>query len=189
MSLPHILLGMLDRPRTGYDLKTEFEEGSGYFWSAELSQIYPALKTMLKSGWVTDSIVPSKRGPERRLYRRTPTGRAELFRWLSNGPVIGPERIAYVGQLLYLGQMKDLRRTREFLTALRDEMAARVRFFRSVLEEVQRETEGQDEENVQLLHDRFALRLGMEVAVARVRVCDQSLKSIEVRLDEEDTDV
>ncbi|MYK68861.1 MAG: PadR family transcriptional regulator, partial [Gammaproteobacteria bacterium] len=44
MSLDHILLGLLRDPATGYDLKSAFSERIRHFWSAELSQIYPALK-------------------------------------------------------------------------------------------------------------------------------------------------
>ena len=53
MSLNHILLGMLKEPGSGYDLGKRFSEGPIHFWSAELSQIYPALRRMTERGWLS----------------------------------------------------------------------------------------------------------------------------------------
>jgi hypothetical protein len=39
-------------PGTGYDLNTEFEGGAKYFWSVEDGEIYRALQTMQKEGWL-----------------------------------------------------------------------------------------------------------------------------------------
>ena len=50
MSLQHILLGLLREPASGYDLKAYFDSSVRYFWAAELSQIYPTLQRMEKSG-------------------------------------------------------------------------------------------------------------------------------------------
>ena len=50
MSLDHILLGLLREPATGYDLGNAFSENVRHFWSAELSQIYPALKRLEQRG-------------------------------------------------------------------------------------------------------------------------------------------
>ncbi|HKW51009.1 MAG TPA: PadR family transcriptional regulator, partial [Candidatus Eisenbacteria bacterium] len=68
MSLEFILLGLLRRPASGYDLKKFFDEGIGYFWAAELSQIYPTLKRLEKRGWVRGRAAASKRGSGRRVY-------------------------------------------------------------------------------------------------------------------------
>lgn len=46
MNLPHILLGMLPEPRSGYDLKQEFSHSLQHFWHARRSQIYPTPKRL-----------------------------------------------------------------------------------------------------------------------------------------------
>ena len=66
LSLPHILLGLLREPASGYDLKAEFEKMIRHYWSAELSQIYPTLKRMEGQGWLASATEPSDRGPDRR---------------------------------------------------------------------------------------------------------------------------
>ena len=81
MSLRFALLGLLaDRPSSGYDLTQRFAEGIGMFaWAAWHSQIYPELKKLDSDGLVD---VGSTGARGRKVYELTPTGRAELRRWL-----------------------------------------------------------------------------------------------------------
>ena len=125
MSLEHILLGMLQQPASGYDLRSEFESGARFFWSAELSQIYPTLKRMEKRGWLESRLEPSPKGPDRRVYQRTLVGRDVLRDWLLSGPATGSERFAFIGQLVFMGELDDLEATLEFLMELREELSAR----------------------------------------------------------------
>ena len=78
MSLRNILLGLLEKPASGYDLKGEFGASLGHFWAAELAQIYPTLKAMEAEGLVRSRAVPSTRGPARKEYRRTKSGERAL---------------------------------------------------------------------------------------------------------------
>ena len=94
---------MLSTSASGYDIKRGFREGARHFWSAELSQIYPALKALENRGWLTSRLEPPAKGPPRHVYRRTAQGRAELIRWLGEGPQMGSERFAYLGQELRHG--------------------------------------------------------------------------------------
>src|SRR5262245_48495156 len=131
MSLEYILLGMLDRPASGYDLKNEFEQGTRYFWAAEFSQIYPTLNRMEERGWLSSRTEASSKGPERRVYRRTVKGQKELFQWLRSGPTMGTERFAYIGQLIYMSQLKDLETTSLFLVRLREDLLERAKILKA----------------------------------------------------------
>ena len=62
MSLPHLLLGLLAEPASGYDLKKSFGQTVGHFWSAELSQIYPALGRLEDDGLLRSERVGSAKG-------------------------------------------------------------------------------------------------------------------------------
>src|SRR3970040_1267167 len=106
MSLPHILLGLLRQPASGYDLKAEFERGIRHFWSAELSQIYPTLKRMQAKGWLSCATEPSGRGAGRRVSSRTEAGREELLRWLDGPPQVGAERFAYLAQIAFMDELE-----------------------------------------------------------------------------------
>ena len=87
MSLPHLLLGLLnEEPRTGYDLSRALREEVAPAWSAGFSQIYPALGRLRRRGWVHLRVLGPRRGPRRLLYRVTASGRRELLRWLEEPP-------------------------------------------------------------------------------------------------------
>lgn len=83
MSLKHALLGLLSyEPMTGYELKQFFDISIAHFWTAELSQIYPTLKTLEDSGYVTKHVEVQENRPNRKVYEITADGREELVRWM-----------------------------------------------------------------------------------------------------------
>ena len=105
MSLPHVLLGLLDeQSRTGYDLERAMREDLAHVWRAELSQIYPALARLRRAGWIHLKVLGPRRGPRRNVYRVTAAGRRELRRWLGlPAPARGKDevlvRIAFLDAL------------------------------------------------------------------------------------------
>ncbi|MDX1577651.1 MAG: PadR family transcriptional regulator, partial [Gemmatimonadota bacterium] len=134
MSLDHILLGMLDRPASGYDLGQAFDRSARLFWFAELSQIYPKLRRMEEKGLLTSRTVPSSRGPRRREYERTPAGTDRLHEWLRQPPHLKRARLEHVAQLYFLGELGDLEETEGFLLALRAELDAQIARFEAIEE-------------------------------------------------------
>lgn len=87
MSLPHVLLGLLqEAPHTGYDLERSLREKLAPAWSAGFSQIYPALARLRRRGWVLLRVLGPRHGPRRLVYRVTASGRRELRRWLQEPP-------------------------------------------------------------------------------------------------------
>jgi DNA-binding PadR family transcriptional regulator len=78
------LLALLDEaPRHGYHLKTAFERRTGGSWLLNIGQVYTTIQRLERDG-----LVESAGGEEdRREYRITPTGRAELAAWFDN-PVV-----------------------------------------------------------------------------------------------------
>ena len=185
MSLEYILLGMLDQPASGYDLKNEFEQGTRYFWAAELSQIYPTLNRLEERGWLSSRTEASARGPERRVYKRTAKGEKELFQWVRSGPAMGTERFAYIGQLIYMSQLNDLDATREFLTRLRADLAERTQFLKSVHKAVEEIPGFPDALGEADFHNYLALHIGVETTAGRLRACDACLRMVQRRLQRE----
>lgn len=103
MSLPHVLLGLLTRgPASGWDLKARLARDPAIGWDAELPQIYPALKRLLRGGFVALKRRRSTRGPARREYRITPAGRHELGEWLSEPPSLPRAKDAELTRLALL---------------------------------------------------------------------------------------
>jgi DNA-binding PadR family transcriptional regulator len=83
MALKYTLLGFLNlAPMTGYELKKNLDRSTQAFWHAGLNQIYPALKALEETGLVSARTAPQEGRPDRRVYRITAGGRAELLQWL-----------------------------------------------------------------------------------------------------------
>ena len=88
MSLKHGLLGLLSYENmTGYELNKTFEQSLGFFWQAQMSQIYRELKVMEKCGWVTSSVVVQSEKPNKRIYEISPSGLDEFKKWLKDEPL------------------------------------------------------------------------------------------------------
>lgn len=182
MSLENILLGMLDEPASGYDLKTEFSEGARHFWSAELSQIYPTLKRMEQRGWLCSEVASSAKGPPRRVYRRTVDGRKQLLEWLRSGPRMGTERFAYLAQLCFMHELGDLEQTLDFMIELRSRLAD----FLLLLKNAEAELTPSGEEFPESLseadfHGYLGIRMGIHSLTAKVAWCDEALERIRER--------
>lgn len=84
MTVPHALLAALaEGERYGYQLRSEIERELGPAWRLDFGQLYRALRGLVAKQWITFRVAPGLRGPQRKLYRLTPAGRAELTAWLA----------------------------------------------------------------------------------------------------------
>jgi DNA-binding PadR family transcriptional regulator len=177
VSLDHILLGLCRTPHSGYDLKTVFDEAIRYVWNAELSQIYPALKSLEARGLVTGSRAASTRGPARRVYRTTAAGRSALRNWLDNGPAFHDERYAIAAQVFLLDALADMHRSAAFIRRLRAAYGQRRTYLAGI------ETDGgaavqPDRLDDVEFHHYLTLRMGLRVLDARIAWCDEALAHI-----------
>jgi PadR family transcriptional regulator AphA len=193
VSLDHILLGMLREPASGYDLKQEFERSVRHFWFAELSQIYPALKKLEERGLLSSERVPSSRGPDRRVFETTGEGSEELETWLRSDPIIPTDRVTYLAQLFFMGELKDLSATERFMERLRGAMATRLTVLTAIESEWMGAIGVADEalvadggaldeiEDDRVFHMYTTLRMGIHSLRSRVEWCDETLDAIRAR--------
>ncbi|MFI9310777.1 PadR family transcriptional regulator [Streptomyces triculaminicus] len=94
MALEHaILVSLLEKPGSGYELARRFERSIGYFWTATHQQIYRVLKRMEGDGWVTVREVPQQGRPDKKEYSVPALGQAALSRWLHEP--IEPESVRH----------------------------------------------------------------------------------------------
>ncbi|MEU8758793.1 PadR family transcriptional regulator [Streptomyces sp. NPDC048659] len=94
MALEHaILVSLLEKPGSGYELARRFERSIGYFWTATHQQIYRVLKRMENDGWVAARDVPQQGRPDKREYSVADLGRAALSSWLHEP--IEPESVRH----------------------------------------------------------------------------------------------
>jgi len=176
------MLGMLRDAASGYDLRRAFNGGPRQFWVAELSQIYPTLQRMERVGWLTSRREPSARGPARRVYRRTAAGARELHAWLRSQPDIGPERLAYIGQIAFMGELRDLRSTLRFLTLLRDYFEAltgTLGFAGAAPGQTPERTDRLDDD---AFHELLCVRVGARSLQGKIAACDEAISLVRAQL-------
>jgi len=108
MSLPHAILGLLNiTPMTGYELKHEaFDSTIAHFWQADQAQIYRTLDRMEQDGWLESDIEVQTERPNKRIYRITEAGRAELLRWLHRQQPLPVHREPFLVQMFFAGQLE-----------------------------------------------------------------------------------
>jgi DNA-binding PadR family transcriptional regulator len=84
MALDHALLvSLLEKPSSGYELARRFDRSIGYFWHATHQQIYKVLARMEEGGWIAGEVQAGEVAPDRKLYSVSAAGRTELSRWLA----------------------------------------------------------------------------------------------------------
>ncbi|MFF4537116.1 PadR family transcriptional regulator [Streptomyces aureus] len=94
MALEHaILVSLLEKPGSGYELARRFERSIGYFWTATHQQIYRVLKRMESEGVLAVLEVPQQGRPDKKEYSVAAPGRAVLSQWLHEP--IEPESIRH----------------------------------------------------------------------------------------------
>jgi DNA-binding PadR family transcriptional regulator len=81
------LLALLSEgPSHGYQLKTGFEQRTGSSWLLNIGQVYTTIQRLERDGLV-EAIDPATPDDDRREYRITPTGRAQLDEWFAH-PIV-----------------------------------------------------------------------------------------------------
>jgi DNA-binding PadR family transcriptional regulator len=121
MSLRYGLLGLLaEGPASGYDLTQRFTELLGSIWPAQHPQIYAELGRLSAAGLIeVDSTGPR----QRKAYRITDAGLAEVRRWLRDDPVDHTMRVDSLLRAVFFWLMTPdelaahLAREREFFEA------------------------------------------------------------------------
>ena len=179
MSLNHILLGLLRKPSSGYDIKQSFDQVFKHFWSAKLAQIYPALNRLERDGLARSKQQASDKGPMRRVYQRTAAGTREHVRWLLNGPAIGMDRLPYLAQVFFLNEISATDRLIYF-RELRAHFAAELDELQKVENNWADNDPGYpDKLDAEPQCIQFTLRLGLKKISANVDWCDECIAVIE----------
>ncbi|WP_328468034.1 PadR family transcriptional regulator [Actinoplanes sp. NBC_00393] len=94
MALEHaILVSLLEKPGSGYELARRFERSIGRFWTATHQQIYRVLKRMEADGWVIAEEIGQDGRPDKRAYSVADAGRSELITWLRDP--VQPEAVRH----------------------------------------------------------------------------------------------
>ena len=77
-----LLLLLGERPRHGYDLRSEFEARTGSMWPLNSGQVYTTLDRLERDGLVASEPDEDDPSGRRRTHQLTTAGRAEVAAWL-----------------------------------------------------------------------------------------------------------
>ncbi len=182
MSLKHILLGILQQPKSGYDVKKMFDQVFSNFWAAELSQIYPQLKRLTEDGWLQVTAAESAKGPNKKIYQTTEAGHAELVKWLTQGPVTNTEKLAYLAQTFFLDAIESHEQRIGFL----QDLLLHMRKWHQTLLAVQNETKARFPEYPNDLPDEefypnLTLMFGVKKVAANVEWVEETIELLKAR--------
>lgn len=87
MALRHaVLAALLDEELSGYQLAKAFDLGVANFWHAQPQQLYVELTRLEKEGLITGREIVQDNRPNKRLFRVTDAGLAELERFTAAAP-------------------------------------------------------------------------------------------------------
>lgn len=82
-----ILAALVRKPRSGYDLTRWMQRETSHYFAVGHSSVYPALSRLEGDGLVSHEVVPSVRGPERKVYSITVAGQEVLLEWANTSVV------------------------------------------------------------------------------------------------------
>ncbi len=179
VSLKYALLaGLALEPRSGYDLAQWFAETASYYWSATHSSIYPALAALEQERLVTHTVVPSDRGPARKVYTLTLLGHDALLAWLDTPAIPLTVRDEEALKALCYGLLPP-EQARAQLEATRERHAANLARYKELARGVDHGEQDHNERwSVARLGLSLTLRRGIDVEKGYVAWCDEAIETV-----------
>ncbi|GAA0527642.1 PadR family transcriptional regulator [Saccharopolyspora subtropica] len=169
-----ILVSLQERSGSGYELARRFDRSIGYFWGATHQQIYRTLKRMVELGWVDCDEVPQDKRPDKKVYRVSATGAAELARWLAE-PATPPTVRNELSVKIRGASYGDVEQVAAEIARHRTLHAQRLAVYRQI---EQRDFPDPKRLSGQRLHQHLVLRGGIRTEQAYVDWCDEVLAAL-----------
>ncbi|MEV0088119.1 PadR family transcriptional regulator [Saccharopolyspora sp. NPDC050642] len=175
MSLEYaILVSLQERAGSGYELARRFDKSIGYFWSASHQQIYRSLKRMVELDWVSCDEVAQDKRPDKKVYRVSESGAAELARWLAE-PVDPPAVRNELSVKIRGASFGDTERVAEEVARHRRGHDERLAVYRAIEE---RDFPAPQGLSGQQLHQYLVLRGGIRTEESMLAWCDEILAAM-----------
>jgi DNA-binding PadR family transcriptional regulator len=176
------LLALLARESySGYDLAQRMKRPIGFFWQAQLSQIYPELARLEEQGYVRHETIPQEGRPQKKLYTIMEMGRAALQAWVTQPPPPTLERneLLLKTYSIWLATPQDaleLFHTREQFHV------ERLALFEHIQVSIEQEREGSPRTDEPLFGDYATVRLGVAYEREYITWCRWVIQQLEQTL-------
>src|SRR5918993_2892527 len=168
-----ILAGLIRNPRSGYDLSRWMQRETSHYFKVGHNRIYPALSDLEREGLVVHEVMPSDRGPQRKVYSITEVGREALLCWVDSPPIerqVRDEQLVKVLCYGFLPTERALARLEE-VKALHEEKLNRYEGYQRGLEVELREGRVSEETYLGTL---LTLRRGIGAERSYVEWCEEA---------------
>jgi len=167
------LLGHLDDPISGYDLRKVVDRSIGFIWQPSKTQLYAVLRRLVRAGLAKERHVRQRHRPDKTLYTITAAGRDSVATWLARDEdESDPDRSMFVLKLFFGAQADEEALVRQ-LAAFRDAYADRLALYESKWHDRSRA-----ERTASDRFTRMTLRYGIERARAAVIWADATLDEL-----------
>lgn len=130
----YVILGLLYKgPKSGYDMKKQFEKYFTFFFDASYGSVYPTLNKLTQEGHIVKNVVVQQEKPNRHEYEITRTGK-ELFEEYLHSPLLEDSIRSDLCVRLFFGELAE----KELVLKWMEE---RIQRNQKVIEELQQEYE------------------------------------------------
>ncbi|MCQ4118696.1 PadR family transcriptional regulator [Rhodococcus tibetensis] len=175
MALEHALLvSLTEHSGSGYELARRFDKSIGFFQSATHQQIYRVLKRMDEAGWIDAEIVTQDSRPDKRVYRVSAAGRAELQRWIAE-PTEPNHLRNELAVKIRAAQQGDMPALAAEVARHRDGHATRLEIYRMI---EKRDFPAPNQLSGTALHQYLVLRGGIRVEEGFANWCQEVLDAL-----------
>ncbi|CAM3784545.1 PadR family transcriptional regulator [Cohnella lubricantis] len=173
MNSQDVILGLLlNRPRSGYEIKSAFEAPLAYFFDASFGTIYPTLAKLEKLGYIEKENVVQDNRPNKNVYSITDSGRERFMAYMNSPLDVETYRSDFMVRLFF-GEHQ----SREKL----------IEWIRRGIEQAKREVSKLREERKRWdagmsPSQRICADLGVELNESKIRVLEEGLRQFEEQL-------
>ncbi len=175
MGLEHaILVSLAEKSASGYELTRRFGRSIGFFWEATHQQIYRTLARMTETGWVTYDVIEQPDRPDKKVYRISNGGQAELARWLAE-PLERPADRDGLAVKIRGASLGDLPAVISEIERHRAMHAERLETYRTI---EKRDFPDPAALSGRALHQYLVLRGGIRTEQGRLDWCDEALEAL-----------
>lgn len=169
-----IILGMLShQAMTGYDIKKRIELTISHFWRVSYGQLYPTLKQLAKEQLVTMAIAQSDKGPSKKVYTLTTSGKKALKQWLQQ-PVEKESNKYDLMVKLFFGSQLPLTHTKQVILNFK----ARYQAVLPVFKDFETSLKSVLDQSQDHVHYLLTVLFGIKVYTAYIEWADEALSYI-----------
>ncbi len=166
-----IILGLLiEKSRTGYEIKQVFETVFSHFYTSSYGMIYPTLKKLEKEGLVEKKVVNQEGKPSKNVYSITDDGVREFNLFLKED--IAPEtRESEFMVRMYLGSYAD-----EYM--LKEWIQQEIKLKEAAISQLEKNY--QNWKDVMTFSQKITYEIGLEQYRIEVKILREKLNEITI---------